>query len=706
MPQSNTPVPVVKLSTPTPAEASAATPSQSEPPHLTAALAFLARGWCPVALCPADHAGKLPPSHLSTCTRPGKRPPWKWEHLQRSLPTEDVVRSWWAKNPHCNVGVVLGEVSGLVAIDVDDAEGEAELARLSAGDLPRTLSFTTPGGGRRLLYAWPAGVPTRTTSFPTARHPLHLLSTGSLTVMPPSAHAKGGRYAWEQGSDNALSLPAQAPLWLQRALAPQPVRSRKKSQRDDQGGACDRELREEVRRARAWLVKTDPAISGNGGHNQLFKVCCRLVHGFGLDQGEALMVLLANFNDRCQPPWTQQELEHKLHDALHLGESPDMLGARGPSPAEVGPGRTRKQQTEDEPQRSATAYSEPVRAGSVSTKHRASVPMSEIQQKEVEWLWKNWIPLGCVSVLEGRKGTGKSTFSAALAAAITAGLPLPGRRDKAIRDVLWVTAEEDPARAIGPRLAAAGADLGRVHMFGWNTEEACVKELVLPRDLLKLRAEIEARKVSLVVLDPLAGFLSRDCDENSQQDMRGLLQPLALLAAQTGAAILAIRHLRKGKAGCALDQGIGSVAIGAVARVVLRLDRVQGSKWKRALACVASNLGPQPQTLSFEVVAQDASTRVEWGESLPLDAEELAADQGDAGERSALEDARRLLREKLKDGWVPVRAIVVEAKDASVSERTLRSAKAELGVRTRFRREGEERRWEWGPPAEGWPGKN
>jgi len=57
-----------------------------------------------------------------------------------------------------------------------------------------------------------------------------------------------------------------------------------------------------------------PAVSGQGGHNQAFAVACVLVQGFGLSPQEALPIL-HEYNQRCQPPWSDNELLHKLEGA-------------------------------------------------------------------------------------------------------------------------------------------------------------------------------------------------------------------------------------------------------------------------------------------------------------------------------------------------------------------------------------------------------
>jgi replicative DNA helicase len=67
-------------------------------------------------------------------------------------------------------------------------------------------------------------------------------------------------------------------------------------------------------RARKYLAKLPPAVSGSGGHNATFHAACVLVLGFGLDGSEALPIL-NEWNQLCQPPWSEKDLRHKLADA-------------------------------------------------------------------------------------------------------------------------------------------------------------------------------------------------------------------------------------------------------------------------------------------------------------------------------------------------------------------------------------------------------
>lgn len=79
--------------------------------------------------------------------------------------------------------------------------------------------------------------------------------------------------------------------------------------------------------ARWRLSQLPPAVSGDGGHNRTFHAACVLVLGFGLSVDEALP-LLSEWNERCNPPWTEEELLHKLQDASRRPGARGYLVAR------------------------------------------------------------------------------------------------------------------------------------------------------------------------------------------------------------------------------------------------------------------------------------------------------------------------------------------------------------------------------------------
>jgi hypothetical protein len=159
---------------------------------------YYARMGLPVfPLCPHDHAG-MSPHHLHHCKSPGKRPLIsRWQHAV--VPTAEIIEHWFRKWPHLNIGLALGRVSGIVAIDVDGEQGAEFLNQISGGDLPKTGLFSTPGGGLRYLFQIKKNLTYK--KYVTAdKHLVHnecaLLGDGCQTVLPPSIHHTGGTYKW------------------------------------------------------------------------------------------------------------------------------------------------------------------------------------------------------------------------------------------------------------------------------------------------------------------------------------------------------------------------------------------------------------------------------------------------------------------------------------------------------------------------------
>ena len=177
-----------------------------------AALRYAERGWAvlPVAGMVDGRCGCARP-----CDRPAKHP-LTHHGLLDATTDAATIRGWWARHPGANIGVATG-ASGLVVIDVDTPDGEGSLARLDAlGLRPEpTLTALTGGGGRHLVYAagttelhnTAGGLPGVGEALPD----IDLRAQGGYIVAPPSMHASGARYRWE---DPARAV-AAAPRWLQ-----------------------------------------------------------------------------------------------------------------------------------------------------------------------------------------------------------------------------------------------------------------------------------------------------------------------------------------------------------------------------------------------------------------------------------------------------------------------------------------------------------
>lgn len=160
-------------------------------PILVAALSYAARGWRVVPLLDRDKLPRLA----------------DWQH--KASVEEKTIRGWWRRWPGANVGVVMGKASGLIDIECDSEEQEAEYLALFGEDPPVTCCFAGARGKHR-LFAWrpdlpPGGI-------------IHLggigirvgnCDKGAQSVFPPSLHPSGVTYQWLVLPDDCP--PAQVP---------------------------------------------------------------------------------------------------------------------------------------------------------------------------------------------------------------------------------------------------------------------------------------------------------------------------------------------------------------------------------------------------------------------------------------------------------------------------------------------------------------
>ena len=79
------------------------------------------------------------------------------------------------------------------------------------------------------------------------------------------------------------------------------------------------------------------------------------------------------------------------------------------------------------------------------------IRMSDVQEKQVDWLWHPYIPCGKITIVQGDPGEGKTTFILRVAAMLTRGETLPFAVSQRLMSVIYQTAEDGLADTIKPR---------------------------------------------------------------------------------------------------------------------------------------------------------------------------------------------------------------------------------------------------------------
>jgi hypothetical protein len=258
---------------------------------LQAALTYAARGWrvFPVAA--------------------GKKTPRTTNGFHDATTDETAIRLWWEGKPHLNVGLATGAVSGVWALDVDGEPGAASVMDLEQlhGELPDTLTFRTPRGGRQHLFSLPPGV--TITSAVGILPGIDVRGDGGYSVVPPSTRPEGA-YAFVR--DVPIAAP---PGWLVDL-----VTDRRKAEPANVGDELTIE---------ATTFRDHPG-AGEGARN---REAARLA-GCELTKGTPAATILMDglgWAARCRPPMPVSELGDVL--ASIAGRESSKGDAPPPTPA-------------------------------------------------------------------------------------------------------------------------------------------------------------------------------------------------------------------------------------------------------------------------------------------------------------------------------------------------------------------------------------
>ena len=315
------------------------------------------------------------------------------------------------------------------------------------------------------------------------------------------------------------------------------------------------------------------------------------------------------------------------------------------------------------------------------------VPMSEVDPREVQWLWHNRIAAGRLSLIIGAPGAGKSFFSCDLASRISTGTPFPDGSSCARGSVVLITQEDDPHDVIRPRLDAHHADTSRIHLLKGTRY---VSEAGKPTERMFTLADIEVLErtigsiddCKLVIIDPIGDYLGGRTDAHRDNEVRSVLVPITRFAEKHGVAVLAIVHTRKGIASHAADLALGSRAFTGLARSVWHLRPDAEDEQRRLLVAGKNNLAAAQTGLAFTIQGEGQRGAIVWEDDpVEMTANQLIAQESgkDSG-TSVVDECVSWLRDKLAHGEMPAGEIKKQAAADGFKDRTFRRAKEKLSV--------------------------
>jgi len=166
---------------------------------LNHAMRYLELGWSIIPLTPR---GKKPNKNLIS----------SWKEFQKRRPTREEVYKWFGEHKS-NIGIVGGEISNLLIVDIDGQKGLNSIQKLKERGFafPITPHVKT-GKGYHMYFYIEDAVGNKVNLLPG----IDIRCEGGYVVAPPSVHKNGSLYRWESFDvfDEDKFILQLAPKWL------------------------------------------------------------------------------------------------------------------------------------------------------------------------------------------------------------------------------------------------------------------------------------------------------------------------------------------------------------------------------------------------------------------------------------------------------------------------------------------------------------
>lgn len=390
------------------------------------------------------------------------------------------------------------------------------------------------------------------------------------------------------------------------------------------------------------LHMEDEIIQGQR-NDTLFKLACSL-QSKGLDDNAILSAMWQENKAKCNPPLSQDEIKviyQSVRDRYAKGTSP---------------------------------YKEPKKKLSLEM-----TSMADVEEKEAQWLIPKFIPKGVITVVAGDGGVGKTFMWCDLVASVSSGTytffedeNYSVIKPKQPQKVMYFSSEDDMQVTLKRRLRLSGANMDNIITIPIGDER--FQEVQYNSKFLE--ELIDYHRPSLIVFDPLQGFVPNNVNMGYRNQMRNVLKPLNGYGEKYDVTTVIVCHTNKKSDTSARGRVSDSSDIWDIARSVFIIGHT-GSDDIRYLSHEKCNYGPLQDTTLFSI---DDGVLTNRGTTKKKDKDFMSKKSYDHKNKGAKDEAKEFILDQLQEhgGSMENKELLEYAKACGYSQTTIDRAKKDL----------------------------
>jgi len=523
------------------------------------ALTYAEHGLPVIPIYPPRPDGSCTCHHHTACTSPGKHP-IPSQGLSEATTNRVTIQMWWTEYPTANVAIVTGGPKRLVVLDIDPRHGGREgIARLEEqfGPLPPSFRISTGGGGEHIYLQGPPDVTIRNTANLGGQPGVDVRAGGGYVLAPPSVHSSGRLYTLHRADGVVEPIP---PSWIELLRAPatapapaDPSKHSKDTAKSSPRATSPLDPDSSTPYGLAALTGEVSAVreATQPGRNNRLNIAAYklagLILGGELDRGEAESALRQAGLDAGLG---EIEVNRTIASGLAAPTASPRSAPESPSPE---PTKLRIVAGGEKP--APAPVTQPVLQPSSAAPPDLSVfaptTLGDLMATDIEYpeelVADDVLLRGCLYMMIGSSGCGKTLSVMALAEALGAGTSFLDRRVHRPCRVLWCSAEGGQPLLRKRLDVFKPAPAAYPHVMA-ETFERCPDgippKLLEPGERDRFIAFIQQHNADVVILDPLVLF-NLGSDEISTKEMGLLAASLLAIRRTTNVALIVVHHTRK-----------------------------------------------------------------------------------------------------------------------------------------------------------------